>query len=207
MFYCEREMTDESASNRAMSFEEFEARYTGKRYEYVDGKALPRGPEIVGEDGKPDIEPKKPEQMLLEVRVAYLVGKHVIDQKLGVPLVGGVGFWMRHNPPELRECDFAFLSPERAALCKMGEWLPFPPDFAVEVVSAWDKGDYIQRKSHSYMENGTRLLWVIHPDTQQVEVYRPDHVVKVLGIGDTLDGGDVVAGLAIRVSEVFSLKP
>src|SRR5215216_6083083 len=97
-----------------MSFEEFDARFAGKRYEYVDGKPLPRAPEFTREDGEIDVQPKTPEHLMLAVRLAGIVGKHILDNRLGVPLASGSGFFMTKVPPELRECDFAFITPEQA---------------------------------------------------------------------------------------------
>lgn len=189
---------------RPMSFEEFDARYAGKRYEYVDGKPLPRAPEITLENGEIDVQPKTMQHLFLSARLGYLVGKHIIQHHLGVPLMSGVGFFMTRTPPELREADFAFITPEQASGIKVGEWMPFPPAFAAEIVTEWDSEAYIQRKSHSYMANGCGLLWVIYPTIQQVHVHRPDEAVRVCGINDTVDGGDVLRGLELEVRALFT---
>lgn len=188
-----------------MSFQDFEARYSDKRYEYVDGRPLPRGPEVLNERGERDVPPKPLLELVISTRVAFLVGKHVLDNRLGVPLVSGVGFFMTQEPPELREADFGFLPPERAGKVKIGDWLPFPPDFAVEIVTKWDSEDYVRRKVGGYLANGTRLLWVIHPEMQTVDVYRPGEGMLTLSRSDTLEDNEVVRGLRVPVKDLFEI--
>ncbi len=187
-----------------MTFEEFDARYSGKRYEYVDGCAVPRAPETTLENGEVDVQPKTPAQQMLALRVGYLVGKHVLDHRLGVPLPNGVGFFMTQDPPELRECDFAFLTPENAIRCTLGEYLPFPPDFAVEIVTEWDSEDYVRRKAASYLANGTRLLWVMYPAAQRVDVYHTSADSRTYSLSENLDTADLFPTLELPVSAIFA---
>ncbi len=45
---------------------------------------------------------------------------------------------------------------------------------------------------------------VVNPRTEQVLVHAPGADVKVLGVGDTLEGGDVVPGWQLPIEELFS---
>jgi Uma2 family endonuclease len=98
--------------------------------------------------------------------------------------------------------DVAYISkvrlperPEREA--------PIPPDLAVEVKSPTDRLRALRRKAERYLEAGTRLVWLVLPDDQSIEVYMPDADVLVLRPGDTLDGGEVLPGFTLAVSAIF----
>jgi Uma2 family endonuclease len=52
------------------------------------------------------------------------------------------------------------------------------------------------------MAAGT-VLWLVLPETKTVEAYIPGKPVKVYGMGDTLDGGEVLPGFTLAVQDVF----
>jgi Uma2 family endonuclease len=84
------------------------------------------------------------------------------------------------------------------------DYWPIAPDLAVEVVSPSDRAAEVLTKVAEYLEAGTRLAWVVYPQTQKIVVYRPSADVQMLSVGDTLEGGDVVPGFACPVAEVFA---
>jgi Uma2 family endonuclease len=84
------------------------------------------------------------------------------------------------------------------------DYWPIAPDLAVEVVSPSDRAAEVLAKVAEYLEAGTRLVWVVYPQTQKIVVYRPSADVQMLSVSDTLEGGDVVPGFACPVAEVFA---
>ena len=50
-----------------------------------------------------------------------------------------------------------------------------------------------------YLNNGLRLGWLIHPQAQQVEIYRLGHEVEVLQLPVTLSGEDVLPGFVLNL--------
>lgn len=80
-----------------ITLDEFEAHYAGKRYEYVDGYALPVGPEIIGEDGEVTVAATKPIHGLVVGRLTILLGRSVLDTKLGEVFGAETGFRVRSN--------------------------------------------------------------------------------------------------------------
>lgn len=98
--------------------------------------------------------------------------------------------------------DVAFIShqrmpalPERIALT--------PPDLAVEVMSPTDKVKDLRLKAQRYLDNGTRLVWLVFPHTQTVEVYDGDDDVLTLSTADTLSGGSVLPNFTLPVAQIF----
>jgi len=54
-----------------------------------------------------------------------------------------------------------------------------------------------------YFAAGTRLVWVIHPRTRTVHVYRSPRGVRVLAEEDALRGDDVLPGFSTPVRRCF----
>ncbi|MBL8153322.1 MAG: Uma2 family endonuclease [Anaerolineae bacterium] len=78
-----------------------------------------------------------------------------------------------------------------------------PPDLAVEVKSPTDSKRELRLKAEDYLRFGTKMVWLVFPDDQRVEVYIPDADVRELSITDTLDGGTVLTGFTLPVREIF----
>ncbi len=82
-------------------------------------------------------------------------------------------------------------------------YLERAPDLAVEIRSPGDRVSDILLKLDEYSQAGTRLAWVVLPEEQAVLVRTADGRLTVATIDDSLDGGDVLRGLALPVSELF----
>ncbi|MBL1211688.1 Uma2 family endonuclease, partial [Geminocystis sp. GBBB08] len=52
------------------------------------------------------------------------------------------------------------------------KFLPLSPDFVIELLSPTDNLIETQKKMLEYLENGTKLGWLINRKTRQVEIYR-----------------------------------
>jgi len=60
-------------------------------------------------------------------------------------------------------------------------------------------------KAKTHLFYGTRLVWVIWPRYQQVDIWRPGDVEPsmTLGVTDTLDGEDIVRGFSYPIADLF----
>jgi len=95
----------------------------------------------------------------------------------------------------------AMNTPEAAKYAKLA------PDLAAEVVSPSQSHREMNAKAQLYLERGVRLVWVIWPDAQAVDVWRPASLVApvaTLGLNDALDGLDVVPGFAMPIADLFN---
>jgi Uma2 family endonuclease len=80
-------------------------------------------------------------------------------------------------------------------------FLPFAPDFLVEVLSPSDHLQPAQEKMQKWIQNGARLAWLIVPKQQLSFIYRADSTVdKVEGFDKSLSGEDVLPGFAFDLS-------
>jgi len=100
--------------------------------------------------------------------------------------------------------DAAFVSKQKQPEPSYAAYNPTPPDLAVEVLSPSNSPAEIRIKVVNYLRVGA-TVWVVDADQQRVEVYMPGQPPRVLGIGDTLDGGDVLPGFELAVREIFSV--
>jgi len=98
--------------------------------------------------------------------------------------------------------DVAFVSKARQPEPSHETYNPLPPDLAVEVLSPSDQPDVMRLKLANYLAAGT-VVWVVNPETRTVEVYTPDKRAYRLGADGTLDGGEVLPGLALPVKDLF----
>ena len=154
-------------------------------YEYVNGELVPMPPPTT-EHGE------------LTLNIGALLRQHIREHQLGsystettFP-IGKSG----------RRPDVAFLAKERVPENKR-QASPVPPDLAVEIVSPSDISYDVEEKALEYLEAGTRMVWVIHPVTRMVTIYRTPTDIKILTINDTLTGEDVVEGFQCTVVEIF----
>jgi Uma2 family endonuclease len=84
------------------------------------------------------------------------------------------------------------------------KFLPLCPDFVVEVLSPTDSLPETQAKMREYMENGTRLGWLINPRRAQVEIYRPGQEVEVLDNPAFVSGDPVLPGFTLDLKDILS---
>lgn len=55
---------------------------------------------------------------------------------------------------------------------------PYPgvPDLAIEIISPDDNPIEVMRKRRTYLAKGTKELWLVYPDVEEVHQYTPDGV-------------------------------
>jgi Uma2 family endonuclease len=85
--------------------------------------------------------------------------------------------------------------------------IPFAPELAVEVASPDQDASAMAAKALRYLRGGTRLVWVVWPDRQQVDVWHPGDAKPsaTLRSGDVLDGEDVIPGFSHPVADIFDV--
>jgi Uma2 family endonuclease len=77
----------------------------------------------------------------------------------------------------------------------------------VEVLSKGNTPTEMQRKLKDYFLAGVRLVWFVDPKRRTVEVFTAPDQSRVLREDQTLDGGDVLPGLALPLRQVFARVP
>jgi Uma2 family endonuclease len=80
---------------------------------------------------------------------------------------------------------------------------PISPDFVIELRSPTDDLSELQSKMQEYRENGVRLGWLLDPQNQHVEIYRPGQAVEVLQSPLSLSGEDVLPGFTLNLDRIL----
>ncbi len=80
---------------------------------------------------------------------------------------------------------------------------PLTPDFVIELRSATDNLAALQAKMQEYQDNGVRLGWLINPQDQTVEIYRPGRSVEIQEGISQVSGEDVLPGFSLELSRIF----
>ena len=76
------------------------------------------------------------------------------------------------------------------------------PAFVVEIRSHYSLG-VLRAKMREYIENGAQLGWMIDPETETVEVYRPGREPELLADLESLAGEGPVDGFVLDLRTVW----
>ena len=138
-------------------------------------------------------------------RLSARLGDHVDQHGLG-EVTGEQGGYRLAPGTDLAP-DVGFIKAERLPPLDSPEYDTLAdgaPDLAVEVASPnqWQPG--MRKKATEYLDAGTRLVWIVWPRWQRVDVWHPgDENPTTLTLEDTLDGEDVVPGFTYAVADLF----
>jgi len=140
----------------------------------------------------------------LAVFLIEFLGPFVRKGNLGI-LTGESGM-MRLFGGLVRIPDVAFASWARVPGGRMPTD-PVPqlvPDLAVEILSPSNTPAEMERKRREYFQAGVRLVWIVNADTRTVAVYTSPENPVVLSQSETLDGGAVLPGFSLSLTEYFA---
>lgn len=162
------------------------------RYELVKGELFKKAP-TGDEHGE------------ITMELATPLHLHVKRQNLGRVYAAETGFILESDPDTVRAPDIAFVRRERVeATGRLTGFRPGAPDLVVEVLSPGDRVGRVEAKVEQWLEAGARMVWLVSPKLHTVTVYRSLTDIVTLTEKDTLNGGDVVPGFEIKVSEIFA---
>ena len=129
---------------------------------------------------------------------------HVTESNLGTVTVEA-GFRSTHDPRLVLRPDVAFIGFDTLPKRKRKGLSPVMPDLAVEIASPSDTRSAMRAKAELYLRNGARLVWLVFPDDEQIEVHRDSGESQSLNADDSLSGGDVLPGFELELGRLFAL--
>ncbi|MDJ0800650.1 MAG: Uma2 family endonuclease [Calothrix sp. MO_167.B12] len=138
------------------------------------------------------------------IEIAYQVQGWSRQNNLGKAFESSGGFKLPNGAN--RSPDASWITVERwEALTQeqRRKFLPLCPDFVVELCSPSDSLAKTQEKMREYIANGTRLGWLIDPETKRVEIYRPGRDVEVVDNPATLSGENILPGFVLDLSTIM----
>ena len=161
------------------------------RYELIDGHLVKRN--------------MGAKSSYVATNLLVLMGHFVRSNKLGLVFQADCGYQIfAEAPGRVRFADASFI--RRGKLpedrppqghCRVA------PDLVIEAVSPNDTAYELEDKIAQWLGAGVRLVWVLYPETQRVQVHRADGSVTKLQAADQLVGEDAGPGFQCQVAEVF----
>ncbi|MDE2749527.1 MAG: Uma2 family endonuclease [Chloroflexota bacterium] len=165
-----------------------------KRYELIEGEIIEMAP--VGEA-----------HGFLAGKIFHYFLLNDPLQREGIPSVE-TGFYTLADRSTLLSPDVAFRCISTATASPQKRWVSKMPDIAVEIKSPNDSLPQLRRKADIYLRHGARLVWIVLPDTESVEVHRlgadGEKQREVIGIKGQLSGEDVLPGFTLPLTKLFA---
>lgn len=129
-----------------------------------------------------------------------------INNYLFINPIGRVAVESRHRPANAKDKhnsrlpDVSFVTNEHP-ITERGA-APYIPELCIEIQSPDDSAKTLADKAAFYLANGAKMVWLVYPSKQLVETLTLDDR-ELLGVEDTIDGGDVLPGFKLAVKQVF----
>jgi Uma2 family endonuclease len=135
------------------------------------------------------------------------IGNYVDDHDLGYVSGADGNYVLATKPDTTRIPDLGFVKKERMPKPIPLNYIPVPPDLAVEVISPNDKAKDIRDRINDYLAANVPLIWVIYPSSQRVDIYRASDKAhaEIVGLDGTLKGEDVLPRFSLSVKDVFEV--
>ena len=145
----------------------------------------------------------------LAARLNYLLYAHVYERGLGKVYADQTTYVLQSEGGAVRRQrvpDVSFVRAEHIVEAEEPEdyWYR-APDLAVEVVSPTETARDIRGKVRDYLDGGASEVWVVYPDTEEVEVHRaaePNRPVILRG-QDVLTSENLLPGFSLSLPTLF----
>jgi Uma2 family endonuclease len=143
-------------------------------------------------------------ESLLAAAMIEILRRYVKPRKLG--LVSAPDGMVRLFTGLIRIPDVSFASWDRFPDRKVPKTsVPsVVPDLIVEILSESNTPAEMKRKRSEYFDSGVRVIWEVDPAARTVHVHTSEGTVNMLNSSQTLDGGDVLPGFSLVLSELFA---
>jgi len=136
----------------------------------------------------------------IAVELATHLNNYVKQHKLGKVYVE-TGYVLATDPDTVRGPDVSFVRAEH--VIKSRKYYRIAPDLAVEVMSPDDRVSDVTTKVGEYLNAGTSVVIVIHPEKQVAWIYtQDDH--RTLTIDDALTAPEILPGWSLPLRDLFA---
>ncbi len=124
--------------------------------------------------------------------------------KLGVVFDSSTGFKLPNGADRSPDAAWIPLEKWQALTPQQKErFLPLSPDFVIELMSASDNLETTRKKMQEYLDNGTRLGWLINRKTREVEIYRQGQPVEILTNPESLSGENILSQFVLELDSIW----
>ena len=124
--------------------------------------------------------------------------------KLGVVFDSSGGFKLPNGADRSPDAAWIPLEKWQALTPQQKErFLPLSPDFVIELMSPSDNIETARKKMQEYLDNGTRLGWLINRKTREVEIYRQGQAVEILTNPESLSGENILPEFSLNLTLIW----
>jgi Uma2 family endonuclease len=124
--------------------------------------------------------------------------------KLGIVFDSSTGFKLPNGADRSPDAAWIPLEKWQALTPQQKErFLPLSPDFVIELMSASDSLETARKKMQEYLDNGTRLGWLINRKTREVEIYRQGQAVEILTDPESLSGESILPEFSLNLTLIW----
>jgi len=135
--------------------------------------------------------------------MAYLLCRFAINREQGHALCNNTGLVISGRRNTLRGPDVIFFNESKPLSEMTNGPVVDVPALVVEVYSPSDRHGKLSQRVADYFTHGIPMVWVVYPEDQVVDVYRPNHSVQAHTITDTLTGYNELPDLQMKVADIF----
>ena len=126
------------------------------------------------------------------------------EDQSGIAFDSSTGFKLPNGATRSPDASWIPLKKwNKLTLTEQRGFLPLAPDFVVELLSPSDSLKDTQDKMKEYLENGTKLGWLINRQAKQVEIYRLGKEVEVLDKPISLSGEKVLPNFILDLEVIW----
>ena len=120
-------------------------------------------------------------------------------------LLNNVGVLTNRDPDTVRCPDVIFITQKRLPknVLRTADFLAVPPEIVFEVVSPSDSWMDLQAKTSEFLDAGVLAVCIADPETETVQVFRPDHTGERLSGDDVLTFPDILPEFSVPVRKFF----
>jgi len=161
----------------------------GKRYELHEGVLV-------------EMPSPSPLHVWIVTLLVRVISNYVIERSLGFVAGDNLDYFMGQGV--VLKPDVSFAAGIFPPFAKRFE---FAPDLAVEILSPSNSASEMNYKVKTYLQYGSRLVWVIDPDKQLATIYHKQTdgqtLTTHLTLEGTLTGEDVLPDFRLPMRDIF----
>ncbi len=138
------------------------------------------------------------------LRIIQQLGIWTDENQTGIAFDSSGGFKLPNGAD--RSPDAAWIPQEKWEKLTQEQrqkFLPLCPDFVIELRSPSDNLKSLQNKMQEYIENGTKLAWLINRQDRQVEIYRQGQDVEILDNPQILSGENILINFVLELEKIW----
>lgn len=137
--------------------------------------------------------------------IARILGNFAAQRKKGYVCTNDTGVLIERNPDTVRGPDILFYEDVATPEEIERKFATTPALLTVEVQSRGVAHGKLMRRVNEQLTFGTKLVWVVDTESENVTVHRADKPARVVESGEELTGEEFLPDLRCPVADFFKM--